>query len=64
MAITTVVKQGSSAFVAYDGSKKLFQILAPNGVLVGYTSTSVSIKQGIMIYVYNEKGIKVDSHYV
>ncbi|MGX2975623.1 hypothetical protein ACWIUH_11535 [Ursidibacter arcticus] len=63
MAITTVVKEGS-AFVGYDGSKRLFKILAPNGVLVGYTSTSVSIKQGTKMYVYDEKGNNTSSYYI
>lgn len=38
------------------------QIFAWSGTLVGYTNTSVSIKQGSTVRVYDERGSQISSY--
>lgn len=65
MAITLAVVKGSWVEV-YDGNRKLCSIPLSNkdDELVGYTSSSVSIKQGSTVYTYNERGNQISSHSV
>lgn len=60
MAITSAVQKGSWIEV-YDGSKRLFK---EHGVLVGYTSMNVTVKKGIILHVYDEKGKEVSRQYI
>ena len=56
--ITTAVQKGAQVYV-YSGYRQLFVKM---GTLVGYTSTTVSIKSGGQIYTYNEHGIQISVH--
>ena len=57
--ITTAIQKGSSVYV-YSGTRLLF---TKYGELHGFTATSVSVRKGNYIYVYNEKGFQISSHY-
>lgn len=52
--IVTAVQRGGTVCVYGEGKRLLF---AKSGQLQGYTSNSVSIKQGNVLCVYNERGI-------
>lgn len=61
MAITHAVQKGNFVYV-YDGNKQLF---TKSGQLMGYTSGSVSTKNGSngsFIYTYDEKGRQISCH--
>ena len=56
MAIALVKEKGGS-FYAYDEKgRQLFAKGTLASTLVGYTSSTVSIKKGGFIYIYDEKG--------
>lgn len=61
MSISTAVQRGASV-LAYDENNR--QILARNGELHGFTSSTVSVKRGSTIYTYDEKGRQVSAHNV
>lgn len=57
--IDTAIQKGNSVYVYGNGNRMLF---AKPGELYGYTSTSVSVKNGNSIYTYNERGSLVGTH--
>ena len=67
MAITHAVQQGRYLKV-YDGSRELFSKYidtAPKGDgLLGFTSSSVTVKIGAYTETYDEKGKKIGSKYI
>ncbi|WP_139451645.1 hypothetical protein [Campylobacter armoricus] len=68
MAITLAKVSSSGSWVeVYDGSKKLYSKdinLKRGDALMGFTASSVSIKQGSWIKTYDEKGHQISSHSV
>jgi hypothetical protein len=62
MAIGSVVQRGSTIYIYDEKGRSLTAVSAggkpPDG-LVGYTSTTVSVRRGSTIYMYNEKGMSV-----
>lgn len=61
MAITLAVVKGSFVYV-YDGNKQLYTLaISKNDELVGYTSSTVSVKRGSFIHTYDEKGRQISS---
>lgn len=54
--IITAVQKGNFVYVYGTGNRTLFSKI---GELHGYTSNSVSIKKGNLIYTYNERGIQI-----
>lgn len=68
MAITLAKVSNSGFYVeVYDGSKKLYSKdinLKRGDALMGFTASSVSIKQGNYIRTYDEKGKQISSHSV
>lgn len=64
MAITLAKIQGSFVYV-YDGGRQLYArpINVKQGdALIGFTASSVSIKNGSFIYTYDEKGNQISAH--
>jgi len=59
MAIITAVQRGPSIHVIGENGNVLFAVTG--GTLVGYTSNSVSIKRGISVTTYNEKGSAIST---
>lgn len=59
--IVTAVQKGNIVYVYGTGNRVLF---SQSGELHGYTSSSVSVKKGNMIYTYNERGSTISSHHV
>lgn len=58
--ITTAIQRGNSVYV-YEKSRILFTRI---GELIGFTSSTVSIKRNRTIYVYNERGGIISTHLV
>ena len=58
--IATVVQRGSSAYAYDEKGSQMFSISAGDGI-VGFTSSTVSIRRGGTIYIYNNKGSQVSS---
>ncbi|MFQ6342578.1 hypothetical protein [Campylobacter sp. VTCC 70190] len=59
MAITLAVEKGNWVEV-YDGNKKLCSLRFDKGdKLLGFTSSSVSIKHGYWVDTYDEKGKRI-----
>jgi hypothetical protein len=59
MAIGSVVQRGTYVYAKDDRGRELCQLPAGNGPrdgLVGYTSTTISIRRGNNIYTYSERG--------
>lgn len=54
MSISTAIQKDSNNVYLYDQNDRL--VIALSGTLLGYTSSTVSIKVGNSIYVYDEKG--------
>ena len=57
--IITAVQRGSQGHVYGPNQRQLCAVFAGNGPkdgLQGYTSSTVSVRRGNMIYVYNAKG--------
>lgn len=54
--ISTVVEKGSSVSIYNEKNQYVGSISLCGGQLVGYTSTTVSIKKGGTVHVYDEKG--------
>jgi hypothetical protein len=53
--IASVVQRGNFAYV-YDAKGSQFLTLSAGDGVVGFTSTTVSIRRGNFIYIYNTKG--------
>lgn len=51
--IATAIQKGNTVYVYGTSGNILF---TRNGILLGFTSSSVSIKVGGATYVYNDKG--------
>jgi len=47
-------KQSGNRVIVYNEKNK--QIFSKTGILIGYTSSNVTIQNGNSTYVYNEKG--------
>lgn len=60
MAITAAVQRGAFVHVFGENNRPLF---TQNGELAGYTSSTVSIRRSRYIYVFNEKGVQIGSHF-
>ncbi|MGB9500350.1 MAG: hypothetical protein ACKVE4_11540 [Dissulfuribacterales bacterium] len=52
--ISSATQQNSETVFVYDETGKM--MFARQGKLMGWTSTTVTIKMGNMAYVYDEKG--------
>ncbi|MBR4140977.1 MAG: hypothetical protein IKR42_04275 [Campylobacter sp.] len=66
MAITHAVEEGNYVKV-YDGNRQLFSKYLNRNTgdkLMGFTSSSVSIKEGNYVKTYNDKGSQISSNYV
>jgi len=61
MAIGMAQQKGNTVYVYDDRNRQLF---TKSGELHGYTSTTVTIKNGYSLYMYNEKGQQVGSRHV
>jgi hypothetical protein len=64
MAIGSAVEMGSLVYVYDENRRELFtkpKGIQPGDGLKGYTSTRVSIKNGFLIYTYDDKGRQVSS---
>lgn len=57
--IETAVQSGSNVKVYGNGNHLLFQV---TGELVGYTSTTVSVKNGGSVKTYDDKNHLVSIH--
>ena len=51
--ISSAVQKGGSVYVYGPSGNILF---IKNGTLMGFTSTSLTVKVGTIVYVYNDKG--------
>ena len=58
MAIATVVQKGVGIHAYDDRGRMLFTIPGRDGLL-SYTPTSVSIRRGPFVSVYNAKGVLI-----
>lgn len=58
--IVTAVQKGKLVYVYGAGNRVLF---SQYGELHGYTSSSVSVKKGNLIYTYNERGVVISTHH-
>lgn len=58
--ITSAVQKGKYAYVYVDNDRYLFMVY---GELYGFTGTSVSVRKGNYIHVYNERGSCTATHY-
>ena len=56
MAIANAVQKGSLIYLYDEKGRSLASVPAFNG-LVGFTSTTVSVRSGGVIYMYNERGV-------
>lgn len=66
MAIEVAIQKGNFVHVYGNGNRELFSKLinpSDGDALMGFTSTTVSIKQGIFIRVYDETGREISSHF-
>lgn len=54
MAIATAIQKPDNWVYLYDSSNK--QLCRISGELQGYTATTVTVKKGSSIYVYDETG--------
>lgn len=54
-------KQDGSVVRVYDEKNNF--LFYRNGTLVGYTNKTVSIKDGVTVYVLDEKGNQISCHY-
>ena len=64
MPIGSVIQKGKWIYVYDEKGHQLFDKLVGNKPcdgLVGYTSTTVSIRKGDWIFTYNEKGRQISS---
>ncbi|MBP5237615.1 MAG: hypothetical protein ILO64_01405 [Clostridia bacterium] len=59
--IMSAIQKGNYVYVY---NEKNLQIGCRNGTLVGYTSSSVSVKQGAYVYTYNEKMLQISCRFV
>lgn len=57
--ISVAVQKGSYVFVYNENN---LHILTKNGELAGYTSSSFSVKNGNIVYTFNEKGMIISQH--
>ena len=57
--IQTAIQKGSQVYVYNEKNCTLF---IKEGILMGYTSQSVSIKKGNSVYTYNDRGTTVSIH--
>lgn len=57
--IATAVQQGSIIRVYNEKNSCIF---TRSGILVGYTSNTVSVKEGSIIRVYNDKNSCIQTH--
>lgn len=57
MAIASAIQKPGNWINLYDSSNKLLCQLT--GELQSYTSTTVTVKRGTCIYVYDEKGKQI-----
>ena len=55
MAIASAVQRGQTVYVYDETGCLLFEQF---GELKGYTGSSVSIKQGTMLYFYDQRGFR------
>ena len=53
--IETAVQRGNNVYAYGKGNRQLF---VKSGELHGYTSTTVNIRRGKYIYVYDERGMQ------
>lgn len=58
--IEVAIQRGSYVYVYGERNRLLF---SKNGILHGFTASTVSVKRGNYVYTYNEKGNQVSSHY-
>ncbi len=58
MAIANASERGGVVFV-YDERGNQLCMITGGGNVLGFTSTTVSIKRGGSIFVYNEKGNQI-----
>ncbi len=59
MAIGSVQQRGEFVYVFDQQGRRLFTLSAgnePNDGLLGYTSSSITIRRGYFIYVHNADG--------
>lgn len=56
--IINAVERGNYVYVY---NEKNYRILALNGKLHGFTSSTVSVKQNNYVYTYNEKGARISA---
>lgn len=60
MAIGHAEERGTNVYIFDDKGKQLIWIpMGSNDKLVGFTSTTVSIKKGPNTYIYDEKGKQI-----
>lgn len=64
MAITLVCKEGSYIAVYVDGKKKFSKPEAPTAEIVGFTSTTYTLKVGRQMTTYDEKGKYISTQHV
>lgn len=58
MSIMLAQERGSFVYVYDENNRHLF---TKSGELHGYTSNSVTVKRGSVLYTYNEKGLQISS---
>ncbi len=56
--ITVAVQKGNSVYVYGENNQLMFMKL---GELYGFTSTTVSVKIGIAVYTYNDRGMQIST---
>ena len=62
MAIETVIQKSSSIQIYGEHGRILGSIPTNSGdMLVGYTGSSVSVRKGNFICIYNEHGTRISS---
>lgn len=63
MTIETVVPRGCYLSILGEHGRILGSIPLETGdMLMGFTGSTVSVKKGIFMCVYNEHGVKVSTH--
>lgn len=54
--IEVAIQRGPAVYIYGGGNRLLF---TKNGTLAGYTSSTVTVKQGCTLFTYNDKGIMI-----
>lgn len=58
MAIARVIQRGQLAEAYDERNMKLFAVF---GEIIGYTSSSLTVREGNMLRTYNERGFQIHS---